>query len=63
MRRYSIMVLEHGSGLEVELCQVDNNPKAIAAAAGRKGRVARVRIVDHEGPLGAALDIIAGAGR
>jgi hypothetical protein len=36
MKRYSIMVKEVGSGREIELCQVDNNAKAIAKAASTK---------------------------
>jgi hypothetical protein len=38
MKRYSIMVREVGSDHEVELCQVDRNPKAIAEALGQKTR-------------------------
>ncbi len=56
MKRYSIMVVEHDTGHEKELCQVDTNPSAVAQAAlsmwlGRgRGRVAKypaVRIVDN----------------
>lgn len=32
-KRYSIMVVERESGKEVELCQVDTNPSAVAQAA------------------------------
>jgi hypothetical protein len=58
--RYSIMVLEDGSDHEVELCQLDSNPKPVAQAAAMKllrhssGRrqyhikkYRWVRIVDH----------------
>jgi hypothetical protein len=36
MRRYSILVMQHGSKHETELCQVDNDPHAIARAAAEK---------------------------
>jgi hypothetical protein len=36
MKRYSIMVREAGSKHEIELCQCDSNPKAIAEALGQK---------------------------
>lgn len=36
MKRYSIMVRENGVDHEVELCQVDNNPRDVAAAAQEK---------------------------
>ena len=63
-KRYSIMVMQYGSKTEVELCQVDCDPHAIAKAAAEKtlrivgsmGRVAHVRkydsvrVVDHEPP-------------
>jgi hypothetical protein len=35
-KRYSILVRESGSGREIELCQVDSNPKKVAEAAGMK---------------------------
>ena len=41
MRRYSIMVVERDSDREIELCQVDSDPQAIAQAAlGKKLMVA-----------------------
>jgi len=51
MKRYSILVVEFDSDKEIELCQVDSNPKAVAQAAlgmwlGKgKGRMARYRAV------------------
>jgi hypothetical protein len=36
MRRYSILVVQYGSKHETELCQVDNEPHAIAQAAAEK---------------------------
>jgi hypothetical protein len=60
-KRYSIMVVQCGAGNEVELCQVDNDPLTLAAAAREKmlrisagGRVVyipkytAVRVVDHK---------------
>jgi len=35
-KRYSILVRESGSSREIELCQVDSNPKKVAEAAGMK---------------------------
>ena len=35
-KRYSILVREIGSGREIELCQVDSNPRRVAEAAGMK---------------------------
>ena len=59
-KRYSILVRENGSGREIELCQVDSNPKKVAEAvamkllrlssSGRHYRIKRydwIRIVDH----------------
>jgi hypothetical protein len=61
MKRYSIMVKEDGSDHEVELCQVNCNPKKIADGVGKKmlrkssmGRSYRtqkynwIRIVDND---------------
>jgi hypothetical protein len=45
MKRYSIMVIQEGSKREVELCQVDNDPHAIAQAAADK--TIRVRLSDR----------------
>ena len=62
MKRYSIMVVQSGSTRELELCQVDNDPQAVAQAAAEKtlriygsagGRMVHVakytsvRVVDH----------------
>jgi hypothetical protein len=44
MKRYSIMVVESGSDHEIELCQVDNNPRAIADAASAKRIAGRHRL-------------------
>jgi hypothetical protein len=59
-KRYSILVREDGSDREIELCQVDSNPKKVAEAAGmrrlRKSSMGRryytqkynwIRIVDN----------------
>ena len=59
-KRYSILVRENGSGREIELCQVDSNPKKVAEAvamkllrlssSGRHYRIKRydwIRIVDN----------------
>ena len=35
-KRYSILMREIGSGREIELCQVDSNPRRVAEAAGMK---------------------------
>ena len=37
-KRYSILVRENGSSREIELCQVDDNPRKVAEAAGMKLR-------------------------
>jgi hypothetical protein len=60
MKRYSIMVRETGSDHEVELCQVDRNPKDVADAVAKKMLRQRngdrqfcvqkydwIRIIDH----------------
>jgi hypothetical protein len=59
MKKYSIIVREIGSDHEVELCEVDRNPKDIADALsekmlktslGRRRRIRKydwIRIVDH----------------
>ena len=44
-KRYSIMVIQEGGHNEVELCQVDNEPHAIAQAAAAK--TIRVRLSDR----------------
>ena len=36
MKRYSIMVKQDGSDHEIEVCQVDSNPKKVAEAAGMR---------------------------
>jgi hypothetical protein len=36
MKRYSILVVQYGNKRESELCQVDNDPHAIARAAAEK---------------------------
>jgi hypothetical protein len=36
MKRYAILVVQYGSKNETELCQVDENPHAIAEAAANK---------------------------
>jgi len=51
MKRYSIMVVEGDEGHEVELCQVDANPKDVAQVVLRmtigkgKQRVSKYRAV------------------
>jgi hypothetical protein len=42
MRRYSLWVMEYGSRREVELCQCDENPRAIAYALRAKTLPVRV---------------------
>src|SRR5262249_39574015 len=37
MKRYSTMVKQDGSDDEIELCQVDSNPKKVAEAAVMRG--------------------------
>jgi hypothetical protein len=59
-KRYSILVRENGSNREIELCEVDSNPKKVAEAvamkllrmssSGRQYRIKRydwIRIVDN----------------
>jgi hypothetical protein len=52
MKRFSVLVREFGSKREVDLLQVDSNPKAIALALEMKklwgvNKYSSVRIVDH----------------
>jgi hypothetical protein len=60
-KRYSIMVVQYGTTGESELCQVENDPHALAQAAADKmlrvsagGRMhytakyTSVRVVDHQ---------------
>lgn len=44
MKRYSIMVVARGSDHETELCQVDDNPHALAKAAAAKVMAGRHRL-------------------
>lgn len=57
MKRYSIMVVEFDSDKEIELCQVDSNPAAVAKAAltmwlgkgrDRVSKYTTVRIHDNQ---------------
>ena len=47
MKRFSILVVECGSDHEIELCQVDSDPRAIADAALSKTIAGRHRLAKY----------------
>src|SRR5262249_27455060 len=47
MKRYSIFGKDYYTGNVAELCQVNDNPEAVASAAARKRAYSRISIVDR----------------